>query len=300
MGFRNQLFSLFGITILENYSMSLKTGYPVGGPADYFVTVYSVKALKDVVELCVEKGVSYKILGNGTNVVFSDKGYKGVVISVKGLNTISHNNGIITAMCGVSLCDLVLFSAEYNLYGAETLIGIPATVGGAVVMNAGAFGKSISQFVSGVTTIKDGKLKYYHNHDCNFEYRQSVFLGNNEPIVSVDFIFEKQTLPTTYQIEDIIERCKQRRMSNQPTGRSCGCIFKNPQGDYAGRIIESANLKGQSVGLATVSQKHANFIIVQKGATAQQIYQLVQLIKQRVKNEFGISLVEEVEFVGEF
>ena len=299
MGFHNRLYSLFGITINQNQLMSYKTGYPVGGPADYFVTVYSIDALISLVQLCKEYEKPYKILGNGTNVVFSDKGYRGVVISTKGLNSIAYKDGLVWAMSGVSLCDLVLFSAEYQLYGAEQLVGIPASVGGAIVMNAGAFGKSIGDFVYEVVTLVDGKLKRYKNKDCEFGYRESTFVSSLEPIISATFKFERNQTDT-YDVDAVIARCRQRRKSDQPLGRSCGCIFKNPPNDFAGRIIDSASLKGLTVGGASVSTKHANFIIANNGAKAQDIYQLVQQVKRKVKNEFGISLTEEVEFVGEF
>lgn len=299
MGFHNRLYSLLGITINKNQLMSYKTGYPVGGPADYFVTVYSFNALFSVTELCKEYGVSYKILGNGTNVVFSDSGYKGVVISTKGLNSISHVDGVVTAMSGVSLCDLVLFSAEYGLYGGEQLVGIPATVGGAIVMNAGAFGKSIGDFVLEVWCFEEGKIKKYSNKECEFGYRKSFFSKVNRPILSASFVFGKNQADE-YDVNQIVSRCRERRKSDQPSGRSCGCVFKNPPNDYAGRLIDLASLKGLTYGGASVSNKHANFIIANKGAKAQDIYQLVQQIKLKVKNEFGVTLEEEVEFVGDF
>lgn len=299
MGFKERLYSLFGVTIKENEPMKYHTGYALGGNADYFVTCYSVKSLRDLIELCLDYKIDYKIIGNGTNLIFSDKGFHGVVISLKGLNTISHKDGKVFAMCGVTLCDLVFFSAEYGLYGGESLIGIPATVGGAIVMNAGAFNKSIGDFIQGVQTIKDGRLCYYDKEDCMFSYRKSAFFGKNEPIISATFLFEKGGLKDQ-EHKLALNRCKDKRRNDQPSGRSCGCVFKNPVGDYAGRLIDSANLKGFSLGKAKVSTKHANFIMAEKGTTAQEIFLLVNTIKEKIFNEFGIHLEEEIEFVGEF
>ena len=298
MGFLQRLLSLFWVTVSQNEPMSKRTSYGVGGPAKYYVTVYSVKALRDVIELCLEYKVNYKIIGNGTNLLFSDKGFDGVVISTKGLNTLRHDKGKIYAMSGVTLCDLVLFSAEYNLYGGEALMGIPATVGGAIVMNAGAFGSSLGDFIKSVTTVKNGKLCVYDKEECEFGYRKSIFLGLGEPIISAEFDFIN--VPNGEISKELIDKCKNSRKQNQPSGKSCGCVFKNPTGDYAGRIIDQAGLKGFELGRASVSQKHANFIVTKPGATSSEVYLLIKYIKEKIKSEFNISLQEEVEFVGEF
>ncbi|MBR2871810.1 MAG: UDP-N-acetylmuramate dehydrogenase [Clostridia bacterium] len=298
MDFKEQLKSLYAITLSEDEPMSEHTGYGVGGKAKYFVTVYSARALSQVMQLCDEHRVKYKIIGNGTNLLFSDKGFEGVVISLKGLSVITHENGIVRATAGVRLCDLVLFSAEFGLFGGETLVGIPATVGGATVMNAGAYGYSISDFIQSVTTVKKGKLIKYDKNQCGFSYRRSVFQNRKEAIISVDFRFKQgkgKEIP-----QELIKRCKQIRNNVQPKGKSCGSVFKNPNGDYAGRLIECAGLKGYSVGNASISLKHANFIITKKGATAEQVYKLITSVQKIVKEKFGISLTREVELVGEF
>jgi UDP-N-acetylmuramate dehydrogenase len=191
MGLEQGLNGIYAITIQKNQSMAKLTGYGIGGRAKYFVTVYSAKALLEVIEQCEQNNCKYKLIGNGTNLLFSDKGYDGVVISLKGLNSITQENGIVSATAGVRLCDLVLFSAEFGLYGGETLVGIPATVGGATVMNAGAYGSCISDYIKTVTTINNGKLCKYDKNQCDFCYRHSRFLGKKEPIISVDFCFNQ-------------------------------------------------------------------------------------------------------------
>ena len=299
MDFTEYLFSLFGATVIKNESMKKHTTTATGGNCDFFVTVYCLKALRDVIDGCLEYGVDYKIIGNGTNLVFSDKGYNGVIISLKGLTAMRCENNLVYAMGGVSLCDLVLFSAEFGLYGAEPLVGIPATVGGATVMNAGAFGKTTADFINRVVTLKDGKTCYYEKEECQFGYRTSRFLGANEPIVSVTFEFEKGN----YSKEDrqkIIDKCRNTRRGSQPLGKSCGSVFKNPPNDYAGRLIESVGLRGFSLGEVSVSSKHANFINVSKNATSTQVYNLVKYVQDKVYSEFGILLEQEVEFVGDF
>ncbi len=299
MGFKEELYSLTNLTVNENEPMSKHTGYSLGGNADYFVTPYTVKCLSQILSLCTEHGVKYKFIGNGTNLLFSDKGFRGVVITLKGFNSLYYNNGRVYAYCGVNLCELTLFSAEYGLYGAEPLVGIPATVGGATVMNAGAFDRCISDFIDGVLTIKDGKYQWYSRGECKFGYRKSRFLNSKDPIISVVFSFKK-SLGNISDYKQIIERCNNARKTNQPKGKSCGCVFKNPKGDYAGRLIDSLGLKGLTYGGASVSEKHANFILAQKGCTASDIYNLTQIIKEKVKNRLGINLTEEIEFLGEF
>ena len=262
MGFKSEIFSLFGITVSCDEPMDKHTGYAVGGKADYYVTCYNLKGVVEIIELCNYYKMDYLFIGNGSNIVISDQGYRGVIISLKGLNSIWHDNGIVIAMSGVSLCDLVLFSAEYSLFGGEALIGIPATVGGAVTMNAGAFNTNISDFVKEVQTIKDGKIVYYRNDECDFTYRHSRFLLNKEPIVCVKFKFNKQNNSSSHK--KLINVCREKRRTNQPQGRSCGCVFRNPEGDYAGKIIDNLGLKGLRLGTAEVSCKHANFILADK------------------------------------
>ena len=164
-------------------------------------------------------------------------------------------------------------------------------------MNAGAFGVCMADFVKSVTTLKNGTFFRYDNKSCEFGYRTSRFLLGKEPIISVNFKF--YTDPK-YKEYDLLTDCSRQRKLHQPEGRSCGCVFKNPTGDYAGRLIDAAGLKGLSVGGARVSHKHGNFILADKNATASDVFNLVNQIKSQVYNKFGVMLKEEIEFLGEF
>lgn len=231
-------------------------------------------------------------VGNGSNVLFSDYGFEGVVVNAKLMNKLRFSTSIITAECGVLLSTL-RENAELNcLGGLEFTEGIPATVGGAVCMNAGCFSKSISEYVSYVVTNKG----VYNNENCEFSYRSSRFDKNQGEIISsVGFVLKPSEIDL---IESKKERFKKLRKSSQPHGKSCGSVFLN-DGYFAGKIIDQAGLKGFSIGGATVSQKHANFII-NKGNKSSDIYKLIQLIKEQVFTTQKIKLKEELRFIGKF
>ena len=200
-------------------------------------------------------------------------------------------------MAGVSLGKLIDFTKNHGLTGLEALSGIPATVGGAIVMNAGAFGYNISDKITTVETLCDGKIKKYYKDDCKFIYRGSRFLGKKEVVVSANFSLKEQDRE---KIDTSIKSFIDLRLKMQPTGKSCGSVFKNPKNEIAGRLIDKAGLKGLRIGGATVSTCHGNFILTSGNATAKDVYQLISVVKARVKNQFDIELKEEVEYVGEF
>ena len=297
MGFKENLFLLTTAKILTGEPMKKHTSFGVGGKADYYVEVDSIYTLNEILSLCKKYRVRYKIIGNGTNLLFSEKGYKGLIINTKKLNSIYFENTLVRAMSGANLNELIKNSAQKNLSGLEWLYGIPASIGGAIVMNAGAFGHNIAERVIAVESLVDGKIKKYSKEECKFGYRTSRFLGKKEVIISATFDL---TQGNSERIIESITAYKELRNSVQPSGRSCGSVFKNPLGDRAGRLIESAGLKGSQIGGATISQKHANFIIAKGKTTANDIYELIDYVKRKVKSQFGVQLEEEVECVGEF
>lgn len=298
MDFLQSLKTCGRITVQTDYPVGSFTGYGVGGCAKYFVKTQSFNQLRTVLEFAQAFAVPVKILGNGTNILFSDKGYNGVVVSTKDLNGIKIKNGAVICASGVTLKKLAEFSVKNGFSGLEALSGIPATVGGAVVMNAGAYGCSISDYIVTVDLLRQGKLVRLNKNDCKFRYRGSKLLDDAEVVLSAEF-----KLPVC----DYKNKCKElaRRFSvlrelNQPKGKSCGSVFKNPKNRKAGWLIERSGLKGVSVGGASVSDKHCNFIVTERGATATDVYKLIKLIKTKVKNKFNIELQEEIEYVGEF
>ncbi len=296
MGFKEELYDTHA-KISFNHSMKKHTGYGVGGSATFYAEVNTLFALNQIICLCNRYNFSYKIIGNGSNVLVSDNGYGGVIINVCGLSDVFFSKELVRAMAGASLRKLIKFCTDNSLSGLEALSGIPATVGGAVVMNAGAFGKNISDKLVYVETLWDGKINRYYKDECEFGYRTSRFLGKNEVVVSAGFEFdeaEKELIIAS------VEAYKDLRKSIQPAGRSCGSVFKNPVGYRAGRLIDNLGLKGYSIGGAKISTQHANFIITDGKGTATEVKNLIDHIKQKVLEKYNIELKEEIEFLGEF
>lgn len=293
MGIVEELKTIPDIHFKENEDMSLKTSLKVGGKAKYFVEPESVRGLAEAVKIAKTKGVEYKIVGNGTNLLISDKGFNGLVACTKNLNRVLLDKGEIIALCGTPLSRLVRFTQGSGRVGAEGLADIPATVGGAICRNAGAFGYAVSDYITEVTSVKDGEVIRRKKGECRFSYRKSIFLGNGEFIASAKFHFPKRR-------DAVKTDFKEQRRKMQPLGRTCGSVFVNPPDVYAGKLIEDAGLKGLTIGGATVSDKHANFIVTTDGATANDVYGLINEIKKEVFAKFGVKLAEEVEYVGEF
>ena len=295
--FKKALFDITNAKIYFDESMRRHTGYGVGGCARYYAEIDSLYSLNCIINLAKEHRVKYKVIGNGTNILVSDLGFNGIIIDIKNLSDIFFKREQVKAMAGAKVEKLIKFALDNKLSGLEALSGIPATIGGAIVMNAGAFGKNIRDYITTVETLNDGKIKIYNKEECKFGYRTSRFLCKKEVVVSATFMLE------TKEREIIAESIKSYlnlRRSIQPSGRSCGSVFRNPKPFSAGALIEKTGLKGYKVGGATVSDKHANFIITTSKATAKDVYILINTIKEKVKNAFGVNLVEEVECDGEF
>ena len=297
MCFKNALREYTNAKITLDEPMKKHTGYGVGGCARYYAEIDTLYSLNLLINLAKQYRVKYKVIGNGTNLLVSDLGFDGLIIDIKRLNDVFFKRENVKAMAGASLEKLIRFNLENKLGGLESLSGIPATVGGAIVMNAGAFGHNISDHLLSVETLYNGKIKVYDKEECKFAYRKSRFLGKKEIVISATFNFEK-----VYRelILAGIKSYTEIRKSIQPQGRSCGSVFINPKPLSAGALIEKAGLKGYAIGGARVSEKHANFILTSQKARANDVYLLIQYIKQKVKDAFGVELVEEVECVGEF
>ncbi len=296
MGFKEELENTH-VKILANQPMKKHTGYGVGGQAKFYVAVDALFTLNEIVRLCEKYNFDYKVIGNGTNILVSDKGYDGIIINTCGLSDVFFIKDQVRAMSGASLQKLIKFCVENGLTGLEALSGIPASVGGAVVMNAGAFGKNISDRLISVETLLEGKINKYLKNECEFSYRSSRFLHGKEVIVSATFEFEEAEKEL---IIAGIEAYRDLRKCVQPTGKSCGSVFKNPYGYTAGKLIDSLNLKGFSIGGARISNEHANFILTESKSTASDVKKLIDYIKKKVLDEFSIELKEEIEYVGEF
>ncbi len=273
----------------ENYSLKNLNRYKTGGNATFVVYPKEKSKLKSIVDFLIENNINYYVLGLGSNVLISDKGFDGVIIVTKYLNKINIKGNLLICESGAKLIDVINESTLNSLSGLEFACGIPASVGGAVAMNSGCYNKSVSERVSYVVTNKG----IYNKYNCQFAYRQSRFL-NSEVILEVCFSLMPDELDN---IEQRILEYKSFRKN--PKGRNCGSIFKN-DGFFAGKIIDECNLKGYSVGSASISLEHANFIIAKENCTSSDIYNLIKHVKEIVYKEKQIYLQEEVIYLGEF
>lgn len=297
MGFKDELTEFTHAKIRFEEPMKKHTALGVGGKAKYFAEVDSLYGLNLLTALAQRYRVKYKIIGNGTNVLVSDKGYDGVIVCLKKLSDVFFKRDEVRAMAGANLDKLIKFAVDHRLTGLEALSGIPATVGGAVVMNAGAFGHNISDRITTVETLHNGKIKIYDKDDCKFGYRKSRFLGKKETVVSASFKLDQGDRE---EINVRIKNYRELRKNVQPSGKSCGSVFKNLPKLSAGALVDKAGLKGYSVGGAKISERHGNFILTDSRATATDVYALINYIKEEINKIFGVRLTEEVEYVGEF
>lgn len=295
MGFIEDLDLIPDLKVEFNKSLKKHTTFGVGGNAKFFITANSFYSLSEVINLLKRYRRKYKILGNGSNVLIADDGFSGAIVKLN-VSEIYYSGDLVRATSGATVKSLIDFCVAHSLSGVENLIGIPATVGGAVVMNASAFGQSISDTISYVEVIDNGKLKRIDKSCCRFTYRGSRFKGKNIPVVCAGFRFNRK--PQT-DIENAIKEVLEKR-KRFPQGKSCGSVFRNPDGDFAGRLIDQCGLKGYRYGGAVVSEKHANFIINDKNASATDVDAIINKIKLSVKDITGITLLEEVERLGNF
>jgi len=282
----------------EGVSLARYTSWKVGGQAEI---LFQPKDLKDLQNFLSTLNASTPItwLGRGTNVLVRDGGIRGVVIVMQGaMNTLEKTqNNHIRAELSVSCAKLARFSAENDLLGAEFLAGIPGTVGGALAMNSGAYGSETWNFVSQVETVdRRGNLHVRTPNEFEVAYR-SVKGAPDEWFIAATFEFEKGD---GQQSREKIRALLDQRNSSQPVGnRSCGSVFRNPENDFAARLIESCNLKGKTIGGAQISTKHANFIINTGDASAEDIEMLITYVRNTIDRECGVSLIPEVRIIGE-
>ncbi|MGB9598831.1 MAG: UDP-N-acetylmuramate dehydrogenase, partial [Minisyncoccales bacterium] len=284
--------------VKKNILLKNHTTFKIGGRAKYF---FEAKRKEDLIRatfLAKKLKLPYFILGGGSNVLVSDKGFEGIVIKVENKN-LSVLNSEIYAEAGVKLAKIVNVAAENSLSGFEFLVGIPGTVGGAIFGNCGAFGKSIGDLIKEVEIfdLKSNCLKVLKKRDCAFSYRDSIFKKNKNLII-LSAIFKLKRKKKDEILKKMKENLKEKIKSQPLNFPSAGCIFKNPGKISAGKLIEMANLKGKKIGGAKISEKHANFILNFKKAKAKDVRRLIRFIKQKVKKKFGIVLEEEICHFG--
>ncbi|MBO5359069.1 MAG: UDP-N-acetylmuramate dehydrogenase [Clostridia bacterium] len=285
------------ITVKQNECMKNHTSFKIGGECDYFVVPKNAEQLKAVIQKANQLEMPYFILGKGSNLLVSDQGIEGVVISLCGLDNITVNGQEITALAGASVASLCTTALENGLTGLEFAYGIPGSVGGGLYMNAGAYGGEFCDTVIRAEYLtKDGQIKEIGIKDMALGYRTSVFKTNGGVILSATFRLEKgEKAEIKAKMDDFLNRRKTKQPLEYP---SAGSTFKRPTGYFAGALIEQNNLKGASVGGAKVSEKHAGFVINYNNATANDVKALMAKIQKTVKENNGVELEPEVIFVG--
>lgn len=283
----------------ENVALSRYTTYKVGGKARVVVYPKNTQSLTKLIKLIKNEKVPYKILGNGSNLLFSDKAYEGVIIRLTEFNDIKFLAGQkIRVGAGYSLMKLSLQAAKKGLTGLEFASGIPGTIGGSVYMNAGAYKSDMGYVVKEVKVLTpDLKIITLENKEMNFHYRTS-FLQKHPDYICLEVLIKLEK-GNKQAIEEVIKERRKRRMESQPLEYpSAGSVFRNPTGMFAGEMIESLGLKGKKIGGAMVSKKHANFIINYKKATSSDIKKLIELVHDEVLEKYKVDLKIEQEFVN--
>lgn len=288
------------ISFTENEPMKRHTTFKIGGAARIFAEPKTPKQLAALVNFCKTEAIPYFILGKGSNLLVSDEGIEGVVISTLSLEHIELSSAD-TVQCGAGavLTNLCTFALKNSLSGLEFAFGIPGSVGGAVYMNAGAYGGEIKDCIVSATVLTvDGEIRVVKAEDMRLGYRTSIFKTDNSVILSAEFKLNKANAEEIRaRMDDFITR----RKTKQPLEfGSAGSTFKRPEGYFAGALIEEAGLKGFSIGDAQVSEKHAGFVINRANATAEDVAKLVEHIKATVLEKSGVLLEPEIIFVGKF
>ena len=282
---------------LMNESLKKHTTYGIGGPADLMISPKSKQDLIKVIEIINENKIQLTILGSGSNVLVSDNGIRGAVISLKNsLKQIEVDDNILYAECGTMLGKIVKHAVKNNLIGLENLNGVPGTLGGALIMNAGAWGGEISENLIHVEVINlKSEIQKIQKKDLNFSYRQSSF-NKDDILLSAKFNLKKADKDIIK--ENFIEAQSGRKKSQPLNKKSAGSLFKNPKNNSAGKLLDEAGLKGFSIGDAKISEKHANFFINDGDASSRDMLMLIKKAHKEVKDKFNVNLSLEVKLMG--
>lgn len=289
-----------GENIRRQEPMSLHTTFRIGGPADLFVTPGSIQAVADSIRICKETQTPYAVIGNGSNLLVSDTGYRGVIIQIsRNLNQVSVNGEEIRAQAGAMLSVIAKTALSESLTGFEFASGIPGTLGGAAVMNAGAYGGEMKDVLTEVTVLtREGEIRTVPAGKLEMGYRTSLAAKNGWIILEAVLKFQKGDAEA---IRGRMEELKMQRVTKQPLDLpSAGSTFKRPEGYFAGKLIMDSNLRGYQVGGAQVSEKHCGFVINTGNATAEDVRTLMADVQRIVMEKFGVKLEPEVKFLGEF
>lgn len=286
----------YAVNILEDVDGATFSSFKSGGKVSRVLYPTDVEGLIETIYTLVTSGEPYMIIGNGTNVLISDKGYKGTFVSLKRMRALSVRENNLYATGGVNLAAAVQLACENGLAGLEFCTGIPASVGGATAMNAGAFGVEMADKLIKVEILNGTSVEMHKRDDLYFGYRTSEIKSNQQLVLSAEFALAPDDVG---MIKRRIEGYVEKRNRLQPAEPSVGSVFKKADGKSAGWYIDRAGLKGYMVGGAAISMKHANFIVNKGGASTADYLQLADYAAEVVNNKYGISLEREVELIGD-
>lgn len=285
--------------LTENEPMSKHTTFRIGGKADLFVSA-DEKSLPQILKEAADEKIPVTIIGNGSNLLVGDGGIRGLVIEIgKGMDKIEISDNIMTVGAGTLLSKAANTAAEHGLSGMEFAAGIPGSVGGAVVMNAGAYGGEMKDIIMDVDVItREGEYRRLTLEELELSYRHSCIIENEYIVIRARLMLQEKD---EAQIRQVMEDLKNKRIEKQPLNfPSAGSTFKRPEGYFAGKLIMDAGLRGYSVGGAQVSEKHCGFVVNKGGATASDVVKLMNDVRNKVMEEFGVELEPEVKMIGEF
>lgn len=285
--------------MIEDEPMYKHTTYKVGGPARIYLKVKDVDSLIKTIKYCGKHRVKYLVIGRGSNLLFSDREYEGLIISFNEcFNEIKVNGSTMIAQAGVPMISLSYQAAKIGLSGFEFMGGIPGSIGGGIYMNAGAYKYDLASVVKTVTLLNEKhEVVTFNNEQMDFSYRHSICQDNRKLIV-LEVTFEL-TAKSPDEIKAVLDKRKERRMSSQPWNMpSAGSVFRNPQDKPAWQYIDECGLRGYEIGGAQVSPKHSNFIVNNGYASAKDIYDLIMLVQEKVNEKFGVKLRREVGLIN--
>ena len=285
--------------MIEDEPMYKHTTYKVGGPARIYLKVKDVDSLIKTIKYCGKHRVKYLVIGRGSNLLFSDREYVGLIISLNEcFNEIKVNGSTMIAQAGVPMISLSYQAAKIGLSGFEFMGGIPGSIGGGIYMNAGAYKYDLASVVKTVTLLNEKhEVVTFNNEQMDFSYRHSICQDNRKLIV-LEVTFEL-TAKSPDEIKAVLDKRKERRMSSQPWNMpSAGSVFRNPQDKPAWQYIDECGLRGYEIGGAQVSPKHSNFIVNNGYASAKDIYDLIMLVQEKVNEKFGVKLRREVGLIN--
>lgn len=285
-------------TLLEQEPMSKHTSFRIGGPADLFVQPANEEELWNALHLARQEKVPFFIVGNGSNLLVSDEGFRGMILHTGGmLKDISVEGDVIYAQAGALLSTVAKTALEHGLAGMEFAAGIPGTLGGAVCMNAGAYGGEMKDILLDAEVLtQEGERLVLPVEELDLSYRHSVIFEKNYVVLAAHIRLSRGD---TAEIKNRMNELAGARRDKQPLEYpSAGSTFKRPEGYFAGKLIQDAGLKGYTVGGAQVSEKHSGFVINRGGATAEEVRFLIRQVQQKVRSQFGVELEPEVRMLG--